>query len=720
MNITCVPSKQLYYNRVENYRIIACTPVSKDSQVELSKYNNFSIAGNNLDGLTIGKVARIVIEPTEESEYEATYRLVGYQGVALSGKEVIVDRKFAPEILGRIIGEKQKEYVLRAYPDFIELALNGRENEIDCNIIHNVGKKRLAQYVNKVQRNVGSILFYPICNDYGIHDSNDIVKIRTRYKTPSCFQEAIIGNPYEVYCDVLQHPFRKADYSILSQNPYFRRSLVRCQYCCTSLLKSNELSGSTKMKASDLERTAKKFIPEAIEHINTVLSACQLIHYDSESGYVSLTETFQAEQLIAAHIKYRMENPKVTPMNWEKFSKIGDMDLTDEQVKVLQEIQNNSFVFLTGGAGNGKSAAMIAVTRMLEDNGYDYTMLAPTGTAAKVLSSLTGREAHTIHMFLSSLMKCGEFLICEESSMISVKLFANLLESIPRDTKILCVCDPAQLPSIDAGNLVSDIISANIVPNVQLTKVFRYNTSGLITIATDSRNGTGENITKKYDDYMFIGEFENPVDEAVTQYQSMLDSGYSQGDILMLSPFNKGNEGTCIINQIIQERFNKNEFLPIESRINDVTIKFKLGDRVINKKNNYSATLVGSQSQTFIANGSIGIVRRFYENDDGRDCLAVDFDGELVEFAGREIKNLSLGYCITIHAAQGNQNKAVIVLMDDCHKRLLSRNLIYTAFTRAEEKMVVVGSVDAIREGLSREETKLRETNLRELLTSYK
>ena len=510
---------------------------------------------------------------------------------------------------------------------------------------------------------------------------------------------------------------------IIKNRQQFIDSPERCEYACIDLLKKNEAVGNTRINTSKLASLVYDIAPETLDNIVSVVSNSKRIYYDASSKQISLESTYQAEQLIADNIQYRLNNPTITSMKWQDYIEVDGLKLTDEQQAILQVAQDNGVTILTGSAGCGKSQSMKALIYMPEDNGYSYTMLCPTGTAAKVLSKATGRHASTIHMFLATNDECGDFLILEESSMIGVELLAMLLDSIPKKTKIIFICDPSQLPSISCGNIVHDILESHKVPNINLTKIFRYNSSGLITVATDTRMGNPSSFTNQYDDYKFIEESNNPVEQVVKEYKRLLSQGYSKNDILILSPYNKGTAGTYTINQAIQSKFNPNPLLDVSYKRDSTTIQFAISDRVINKKNNYNVPMLTMGAMgyeetgklMFVANGSIGVILAEYQEDD-QACFAIQFDDGIGKFKGPEIANLLLGYAVSIHASQGNQARAVIVVVSKEHKRMINRNLLYVGFTRAQEHLTVIGNKEAIEDGMKVEETAIRNTWLGDML----
>lgn len=726
MFVSCFPTKELYRDFITNFRVISCIPTKETKELKLNRYGNFTLSGTNLNSLQLNQEANLVIIEDNKSKYEASYILLSYSGLEFEGKEIRVESKYELEILSRLMTEDQAKKVNEAYPNFVSLVLNNQQDTINHKNIVNVGQKRLDLYISKVQADCKAILFYPTAFDNGIVSGEDIRELQTHFDTPDELKNALSASPYHVYIDLVGYSFNKADQLVTKHHPEFIDSKERCEYGCLEILKENELLGDTRLNANIMASEAKKLMPEAKHHMVEAVKNSEVIHYDEDTKYASIEETYQDELLIAQNIVNRLHNPLPTPMKWEQYTKVDGFELTDEQSQMLTKIQDNSVVFLTAPAGGGKSSSMKAVIRMLEGNGYSYTMLCPTGTAAKVLAKATGRDAYTIHMFLAKEMKCGDFLILEESSMLGVDLLAKLLKSIPESTKIIFICDPSQLPSISPGNVVHDILSTGLVTNVNLTKIFRYNSSGLITVATDTRQGNSSSFKNNYPDYHFIEAEEDSVAQVVETYGEALKKGYSKNDILILTPYNKSNKGTYAINEAIQARYNSNDFTDVSIKHGNTTIRFKIGDRVINKKNNYHVPileydeeigrLVETADEIFVANGSIGIIREHYK-EDGYDCLAIEFEEGIGLFKGISISNLLLGYAVTIHASQGNQAKAVIVLFDQIHKRMVNRNIEYVSFTRSQQELWVIGNSQVIEEGMEIEETMLRDTNLRDMIT---
>lgn len=723
MLVTCRITKQLYNDPVSGFKILSCKPKNKPKGLVLSQYGTFTINGNNLSGLSINQEVELDIVSSYSPKYPSSYRVVGLGGIKPDGEKIDVDPKQEINILSGFMTASQAKNVNEAYPNFVSMVLNGQEDKIDCKKIYGVGKKYLTSYIQKVKSAYHYIRFIPTITKYGIDDINIAQRLSILYGSPNELNEDMRLHPYHVFIDVLNTSFAKADKLIIKNRQQFIDSPERCEYACIDLLKKNEAVGNTRINASKLASLVYDIAPETLNKIVDTVSTSERIHYNKASKQVSRESVYQAEQLIADNIKHRLNNPTITSMKWQDYIEVDGLKLTDEQQAILQVLQDNGVTILTGSAGCGKSQSMKALIYMLEDNGYSYTMLCPTGTAAKVLSKATGRQASTIHMFLATEGECGDFLILEESSMIGVELLAMLLDSIPKETKIIFICDPSQLPSISCGNIVHDILESHKVPNVNLTKIFRYNSSGLITVATDTRMGNSGSFANQYSDYKFIEESNEPIEQVAEEYERLLSQGYNKNDILILSPYNKGSAGTYAINEAIQNKFNPNSLLDVSYKRDSTTIQFAIGDRVINKKNNYNVPVleigaIGYEETgktMFVANGSIGVILAEYREDD-QACFAIQFDDGIGKFKGPEIANLLLGYAVSIHASQGNQARAVIVVVSKEHKRMVQRNLLYVGFTRAQEHLTVIGNKEAIEDGMKVEETAIRDTWLGDML----
>ena len=541
---------------------------------------------------------------------------------------------------------------------------------------------------------------------YKIYSTKKYNQIKRLYSSPEEFENEVLNNTYAMLITFLEKNFKNADELAIEINPNLRISLERCTWVCQMLLKKNESEGHTLINASKLAKMLYNEYPELMPFIVEAVND-KMFYYDKNTKNISLRITWENEKIISDVIKSKVNNPINSGIDYEKYKIIDEMELTDEQLLFLKYINENSIVMLNGSAGTGKSQTTKALIKMLDDNHYSYTLLAPTGIAAKRLRQATGKNAMTIHMHLACRNNIGNFLIIDECSMIGVNLLGLLFQYVNKNTKIVLICDEAQLASISCGNIVQDIIDSKIVPTVNLSKVFRYGIGGIATVATDIRNGVKLKNEDKYEDYEFIPISDDPLLDIISVYDNELKQ-YNPEDIMILSPFNVRESGTYAINAEIQKKYNKNEsFMSYKKQGHD--IEFKIGDRIVNTENNYH--MQSDYDDVAIMNGDIGTIISY----DGIN-IGVHFDIANVYLEKNDMFKMLLANAISIHKSQGNQAKCVIVVIDSTHRFFLNRNIEYVAVSRAQEKLIIIGDLNTINSSLKIQQEKNRETNLKMML----
>ena len=711
--VKLTPMRMIFNNPESNFSIISCR--TKDETIEAHpKYGTISLKGTGIADLKMGQSIDCIIEPCVDDKYKYSYKFIGFAGFVAKDGKFNLTEKAELQTLRSLMTNGQAESCHAAYPHFVSMVLNGEADKLDYKKIRGVGKVLLPRYIDKIKTINKRVEFMGETYAWGIEHDEDINKIAATYKNVYGFSKDINANPYAVMINLLEWSFDRADRAITKKTAKWMDSYERCEAATIYALKHNELDGNTKMQAKMLFDMVKRKAPQCVHHLLDVVTKAAQVHYDAPSQNTALQATYSAEQHIADVIKKKIANPHYYPMDWQKFTSVDGLELTDEQAQILEMACKQDVMMLTGSAGTGKSQTTKAIIEMLEANNYSYTLLSPTGIAAKRLREATGREASTIHMFLACDGNLGDYVLIDEMGMVSVHLLSMLFDKVTDTTKIIFIADPSQLASIACGNIVEDMLDSGIVPVCNLTKVFRYNTSGIITIATDVRNGVNDHLTDTFTDYKFIETDTLVIKQIEQEYARLLADGYSKDDVLILSPFNKGDVGSLAINAAIQAKFNPNELSKVGHTVNDTPIYFKVGDKVINKKNEYAMPLVDDDT-AFVANGDIGTVMEIVP-DEKEPYMIVRYDCGDCIVDKAHIKNTLLAYAISIHSCQGSQAKAVIVVIDRSHVRMLSRNLCYTAVSRAQERLILIGDEAAIQEGLKVQEEKERDTELKEML----
>ena len=711
--VKLTPMRMIFNNHESNFSIISCS--TKDETIETNpKYGTISLKGTGIADLKMGQSIDCIIEPCVDDKYKYSYKFIGFAGFMAKNGKFNLTEKAELQTLRSLMTNGQAESCHAAYPHFVSMVLNGEADKLDYKKIRGVGKVLLPRYIDKIKTINKRVEFMRETYAWGIEHDEDINKIAATYKNVYGFSKDINVNPYAVMINLLEWSFDRADRAIINKTAKWLDSYERCEAATIYALKHNELDGNTRMQAKMLFEIIKKRVPQCIRSLFDVVTKATQVHYDPPSQNTALQATYNAEQHIADVIKKKIANPHYCPMDWQKFTSVDGLELTDEQARILEMACKQDVMMLTGSAGTGKSQTTKAIIEMLEANNYTYTLLSPTGIAAKRLREATGREASTIHMFLACDGNLGDYVLIDEMGMVSVHLLSMLFDKVTDTTKIIFIADPSQLASIACGNIVEDMLDSGMVPVCNLTKVFRYNTSGIITIATDVRNGVNDHLTDTFTDYKFIETDTLVINQIEQEYAWLLADGYNKDDVLILSPFNKGDVGSLAINAAIQAKFNPNELSTVGHTVNDTPIYFKVGDKVINKKNEYAMPLVDDDT-AFVANGDIGTVMEIVP-DEKEPYMIVRYDCGDCIVDKAHIKNTLLAYAISIHSCQGSQAKAVIVVIDRSHVRMLSRNLCYTAVSRAQERLILIGDEAAIQEGLKVQEEKIRDTGLKEIL----
>lgn len=773
--IKCKPIRNVFTSADGTFSIYGCVPSKDDmGKVHLNKYGNFTLKGD----LTILDIREEYIIEVEErnGSYGYEYWLIGFPEIEdfdMGELDDITNEKEL-EMLKSFMSISQAESVNKAYPNFIRLILQGKENEIDYNNIYNVAEVRLQGYINKVNERF---------KYYRIHLDNPQYELTftecgvlcCEYQTTTCIKHMLTTSPYTVLIDVLGRDFVTTDKIICEHDSSFLDSEQRCLYLACYLLECNEEDGNTRISGAKIANVIAQYNPRLNDHILKLVQNGEKIYYDPESKDLALMSTYLSECNIAETVKRKTKNPNVWKIDIEKYRCNDRITLTDEQMGILNLVCKYDFAMLMGSAGVGKSSSVKALIDMLEDNNKTYTLLAPSGIAAKRLRETTGRDASTIHKRLVGDNNIDtDVVVIDEVSMVDVKLFSKLLDQIDYNTKIILVFDSAQLASISCGNLVQDLMDSNKVPCSELTKVFRYGVGGIATVGTDARYGkeyltrTGElncENADKIKDYKFVQVNDDPLEQVMEEY-SKLRQKYGVDDILILTPYNKGAFGTYAINQAIQAKYNPSDgFEDTVSRklsqslgVPMDTLEYHVGDKVINKKNNYHALTeevfewwqmcsrveaeidvlkvkfganddkvleaedklmlmqYDQPDEATVYNGDIGFIKHITSQGN----VYVQFDEEMIVYKKSDLDQLLLAYACTSHASQGCEAKAVIFLTHPSQKRMLSKNLCYMSLTRAKEQLVEIGDVPTINNALKVNETMLRDTWLKGLLVEGK
>ncbi len=389
--------------------------------------------------------------------------------------------------------------------------------------------------------------------------------------------------------------------------------------------------------------------------------------------------------------------------DWPKFlkqlAKQNNVNLTEQQQGAVQAALTSKVSVLTGGPGTGKTTTLQMVINALLAEGRTFRLASPTGRAAKRLSEATGQDAMTIHRMLGFMPQGGfdydeddpldgDMFIIDESSMLDLVLFYNLLKAIKPESHLMLVGDVDQLPSVGAGNVLRDVIDSGIAHVTRLVTIFRQSEDSLIVLNAHRVNhGDMPHINNKSLDFFFFRE-EDPEAAAelvVDIVRNRMPSRFGidpLNDIQVIVPMYRGPIGVDALNVSLQAALNGSGRYRPEKKV--MGRLFRAGDKVLQTKNNYDKE---------VFNGDIGRIEHIDEDD---NRLEVSFDGRIVEYDTQEAEQLIHGYAITVHRSQGGEYPFVVMPLMSQHYMMLQRNLLYTAITRAKRTVVLVGTERAI------------------------
>ena len=573
-------------------------------------------------------------------------------------------------------------YAEKIVDRFGEATLDILDNEIDrLSEIRGIGPKKLDK-IKKCwaeQQEIRNIMLF--LKSYNV-STTLATKIFKQYGSLSI--QTVTENPYRLADELYGVGFKTAD-DIASKLGFEHERYERLRSGILYSMNKFSEAGHCYTVITDLVKVAVELLEVQgtliTDAIDTMLENKDLIREDDA---IYLPMYYYSEVGVARRLHEIMN-----ASGWSYFD-YDDIDTNyydDTQVEAIEAALNEKILVITGGPGTGKSTTTLGIVRAYREAGAKVLLAAPTGRAAKRLSEVTRMSAKTIHRLLEMRppdgfqrdehnQLNGDVLIVDECSMVDLLLTYSLLKAVPDHMTVILVGDVDQLPSVGAGKVLADIIESGTVPVIRLEKIFRQaQRSSIVTSAHKINNGEMPYLTDHDSDFLFI-ESENPAEKIVEICREILpDQGIKPVDIQVLTPMRRGDTGANALNLLLQEALNPNG-----ARI--AGINFRLGDRVMQVRNNYEKS---------VFNGDIGIVNWV---DSGE--VMVQFDDKMIVYDTSELDELVLAYATTIHKAQGSEFPYVIMPIVKAHFIMLQRNLLYTGVTRAKKGLIMVGERKAV------------------------
>lgn len=704
-------SRLIYHNPKNNWGVFAYVndgsiPEITDAEVKVSG-NFYGI----YEGATVEFAGDIVVHPT----YGRQVSLKNFRVITDStSKQGIIDFLTRSSISGIARANAEKIYD-KFGEDSIKVVLNETE-KIMC--VGGIGEKTYAKVLKSVNKYKDQEELINFCNSLGGIPYRVMISLYDSFGVNAV--KLLKQDPYALLAKS-NLSFKQIDDIALKMNlPIDHESRLKVGLLYV-LKNESSLKGST---GCDYQELRKVFLKE-LGLVDTNLYQYTLDTLEKEElvvvefNEVYLKEFYDAEKSIADYLllcKTALIHRDYDPQLVEDEINGFDFKLNEQQVHAVKSCLENKFNIITSLAGGGKSTITKAIVNILDKSGEEVILLAPTGKAAKRLNECTGYPTSTIHRFLGykdnmdnvgiNPVGFNTTIIVDEASMVDVILLNKIIANTVDDTRLILVGDTHQLPSVQAGNILEDIINSKLFNVCMLTDIMRQAENSNIIKYCSYVNGDKTFKPTKTSDFIYLNfnSREEILNQMIPAYAKAVGK-YGLQETQVLCAYKLGTLGMNNLNKVLKDAVNKNE----ESD----SFPFSVGDKVRHTKNNYKKN---------VFNGETGIVSNIELASDNlfdvdEDTLTVDYGDRLVCYNKGDINELHLSYASTVHSSQGSEYKTVFVILDnEVSNILLIRKIIYTALSRAKQKCILLSTGDCVDKAIHNDFYKQRITKLQDFL----
>lgn len=636
--------------------------------------------------------------------------------VTVPSKAVDIKKYLASGLI-KGVGEKTAEKIVEAFGDSAMDVL--RDNPLRLAEIRGISTTRAMEIGNSYAEHIGTQQQIMFLQGFGI-GINTAVKIVNVYKENT--QRVLTKNPYKLIDDIDGIGFLTADKIAQSMGiPKDSEFRVRAGviYC---LQESAEKQGNTFLFVKDIAEMLKNLLqtegvePKLLEDTIDCLQfdlVCNVFFAEGEKC-IALSKYHKQEKAIASKIVKMVRETKPLGVDTDglisEFERLNGIQFHPSQREAIDTAVNCGVTVVTGGPGTGKTTLIKCVSYIFECLKLRVEYCTPTGRASKRLSESTGREAKTIHRLLGMEFSDGsvrfvynknnqlsaDVVIVDELSMADVNIIYCLLNAIKDGCRLVLVGDKDQLPSVGAGNVLSDLIASKIVQVKYLTHVYRQEEGSFIVtnahLINQGKMPVADNTGKDF----FVSYKDNQQDVLATVVQMVSKrlpsfSGVEAENIQVLCPLKGGMAGVNNLNVQLQSIINPPA--PNKKETNFGSALFREGDKVMQIRNNYEQTWMkstpyGVEESSGVFNGDIGKIIKI--DADASTVLVLFDDGRQAVYSHADLEDLVLAYAVTIHKSQGSEFDVLVIAVTNGPPTILSRNLLYTAVTRAKKMVVIV------------------------------
>ncbi|MGN0801899.1 MAG: ATP-dependent RecD-like DNA helicase [Candidatus Faecivicinus sp.] len=693
-----------------------------------NEQNGWTVAAVRLDGsgrtsavgvmpfLSTGEHAIFDGELVEHRDYGEQIRVSSYETTRPETKSAV--EKYLASGLIKGVGPATAKLIVK---QFGARALDIMESEPQrLTEVEGIGRKRAAMIAESFaeQNEMRNTLLF--LQDYGLTPSLSM-KIYRAYGDMT--ERVLRANPYRLVDEIEGVGFKTAD-SIAASLGFSKESEFRLRSGIQYVL-SEAVNGMGHMylPAQSLCEQAQKVLgaePETVDNVLRGLIIDRALIAEEVNGEraVYLPRVYEAER-DTARLLIRQRDSILPPRytQAELVEQIGSYEreegvtLCGEQREAVLAAAMEGVAVVTGGPGTGKTTSINCIIRLMRKLGR-VELCAPTGRAAKRMSEATGCEARTLHRLLEYGGEGQGFsrdednpldadvVIVDEMSMVDIFLMRSLLRALRPGTRLVLVGDADQLPSVGAGNVLRDLIAANVVRAVRLTEIFRQAEQSMIVVNAHRINH-GEYPVLRVRDTDFFIERKDAIPQAVQTVIGLVQNRLpkylgvdSLRGIQVMAPMKRGDLGVFALNKALQETLNPPQRDRAELVRGDCM--FREGDKVMQIRNDYDIEWIsGDKRGSGVFNGDIGYITSINRRE---SAMNVEFDdGRRAVYDSNMLDELELAYCMSVHKSQGSEFEAVVLPLMSGPPMLMTRNLLYTAVTRARKLVVIVGRESCVR-----------------------
>jgi exodeoxyribonuclease V alpha subunit len=613
--------------------------------------------------------------------------------------------------------------------------------------IDGISAQKAAIIAADFRRNTGMNKTIEFLSEFGI-STQIAVNIWNKYDNSSV--QMIKDNPY-LLCEE-GVPFDAAD-NIAGRLDLPQAGENRVRAAVIYILRENADGGHTCLPRKKLIAAAANEYDISADNAEIVIDNCvssgvlKSLGEDVDKSRIYLPEYHTAETYIAVRIAQMLTDTQANPA--KNTDKTPDIDAeiaaiewtrgisyAPSQIDAIKACLSGNLFILTGGPGTGKTTTLGAIIELCKKRKLTITLAAPTGRAAKRIAELTGENAKTIHRLLEvdvtkdNLLTFAknddnplkfDVVIVDETSMVDVLLFEALLRAVKPGGRLMLIGDANQLPSVGAGNVLRDLMATGIIPFTELNEIFRQAAESLIvTNAHKIVRGEWPELNVKSKDFFFMPvSNEQAAGLTVDLVGNRLPKAYGldpKTDIQVLSPTKQGQAGSKELNRLLQLALNPASKAKSKKEIKYFDTVFREGDKVMQITNDYDIEWKrAGEKGRGIFNGDIGFITEIRPQ---QGIILADFDGRVATYPPQSVKNLDLAYAITVHKSQGSEYNAVVLPVADVSPRLLYRNLLYTAVTRAKNLLIIIGQSSVVYTMVENDRRTNRYSNLKPLIVA--